>query len=183
MDKSMITIIVACITGGVTVLGWNVSHYFARRRDDRTRRIESTISQLDRQLEEFYGPLHSLIEQIFNVWRVRKSLLHGVSENKRGELDRFIWKEYFQPLHTEIKDLLKTKLYLCEGTTIPQSFRDYLEHSTQELFQHRVATELNIHTQNVKAKHWPSQFDEDVKSAITKIMKRRDFLLRDLEPN
>ena len=182
MEESTVAIIVACVTGGVTIVGWNVSHFLARRRDDRTRRIEASIKQLDRQLEEFYGPLHSLIAQIFNVWSVRESLKTGIPEDRRGEAESFIWKEYFLPLHTEIRELLKTKLYLAEGATIRQSFRDYLEHSTQELFQQRLANELHVNTDQVKGKGWPSQFDRDVKKAIDSIMTRREKLIQDLQP-
>lgn len=182
MDKSTVAIIVAGMTGAVTVLGWHVSHYFARIRDDRTRRIEVSIKQLDRQLEEFYGPLHSLIEQIFNVWNVREKLKTGIPEDRLGDVELFIWQEYFMPLHNEIQELLKTKLYLSEGATIPQSFRKYLMHSTQELFQQRLTKELNVNTHGIKGMRWPLEFDKDVKNSIESIMARREKLLQDLQP-
>jgi hypothetical protein len=86
-------------------------------------------------------------------------------------------------LHSDIRELLKTKLYLAESAIIPQSFRDYLEHSTQELFQQRLANELDVSTQHIKGKRWPQQFEKDVKNGIALIMQKRESLLRDLEPS
>ena len=183
MDKTTVPIIVASITAAVTIVGWNISYLFAKRREDRTRRIESSIKQLDRQFEEFYGPLHSLIEQIFNVWRVRRTLTECIPQDKRDAVEIFVWKEYFLPLHSDIRELLKTKLYLAESGKIPESFRDYLEHSMQELFQKRLANELDVVIKDAKWKRWPQAFEKDVENAIDSIMKKRESLLRDLEPS
>src|SRR5438876_5461785 len=109
------TLTVAAITAAVTILGWNVSHFLSRRRDDRTRRIESSIRQLDRQFEEFYGPLHSLIDEISNVWRVRQRVFEELSADQENEVRIFVWQEYFLLLHEEIRELLKTRSYLAVG--------------------------------------------------------------------
>ena len=180
MDQSTVAIIVASIAAGVTVLGWNVSHFLASRREDRTRRIETTINRLERQIEEFYGPIFNRIEQIFGVWRVRKGILRGLEENKRESIDILIWKEYFLPLHTELRELFKAKLYLVDGASVPESFREYLSHSTGQLVQQTI-DDRHVNTANMVENPWPGEFANDVRSAIKSILERRSRLLHDLE--
>lgn len=183
MENPTIAIIVAGITAVLTVIGWNVSHYLARRREDRTRRIESTIDKLERQIEELYGPLLSLVEQIFNVWRVRRRILEDIDEAQRGKIDTFVWKEYFLPLHMEIRELLKTRLYLVERKDVRACISDYLEHSTQELFQKRLYDELGIDTSHIKGKSWPQELYPFLSKAAESIKEKREKLLQDLEPD
>ena len=178
--QPIITVIVGCIAAGTTVLGWYRLNSFSRERDDRTRQIERHLKQLDRQSEELYGPLYCLIQQIFNVWTVKQKLLAGVPSNQRDAVDRFIWQEYFQPLHTEMREVLKSKLYLIYGDTVPRSFLAYLEHSTHELFAYRLASQLNISaTGHVAA--WPTQFNVDVENGIKRILQDRNSALNDLQ--
>ena len=181
MASSTVTIITTGIAAVVTIIGWNISHYLAKKREDRTRRIELSVNRLERQIEEIYGPLLSLIEQIFNVWRVENKLLDGVDDNKKGQIDHFVWKEYFLPLHIEIRNLIKIKFYLVDNEDVALSIKEYLEHSTQELFQSRISAELNISTSHIKGKRWPRCFHSNVKKAIVEIRKKREHLIKDLE--
>jgi hypothetical protein len=161
----------ALIAAAVTVLGWYVTYAYARRREDQTRRIELRLKYRQRQIEELYGPLLSLIEQIFNVWEVRQSILASTDSldgASRDRVNEFIWKEYFLPLHHEIRHLLRTKLYLLEEDLMPETFSRYLQHSTQEECQHRIRNELQIKTYG--GMPWPKGFYEDVKQTFEKLM-------------
>src|SRR5207253_6791715 len=117
----------ALIVAAVTMAGWYVTYFYTKRREDETRRAEIRLKYRQRQIEELYGPLLSLIEQIFNVWQVRENIITGdeVSEEHRDEIRIFFWQIYFSPLHQEIGLLLKTKLYLLEGGHMPKSFANY----------------------------------------------------------
>lgn len=183
MTGSLITIITAGTAALVTIAGWNVSHYLAKKREDRTRRIEMNVNRLERQLEEFYGPLLSLIEQIFNVWRVRKKIFESVNEDEKRKIDEFVWKEYFLPLHIEIRELLKVRFYLVDDENVVLSIKEYLEHSTQELFQNKIGNELHIDTSRLQGKRWPGTFHANVVTAILEIKRKRDTLIKDLEIN
>ena len=102
-------------------------------RKIQTRRIELRLKYRQRQIEELYGPLLSLIEHIFNVWEVRQSILtstDSLDEANREKVYEFVWKEYFLPLHHEIRHLLRSKLYLLEGDLMPETFSWSLQHST-----------------------------------------------------
>jgi len=183
MTDTTVAIVTAGIAAIVTIVGWNVSHYLAKRREDRTRRIESSVNRLERQIEEFHGPLLSLIEQIFNVWRVRKKIFDNVDNESKEKIDEFVWREYFLPLHVEIRDLIKVKFYLVDDREVASTIKEYLEHSTQELFQTRISNELHISTAHIEGKRWPRNFHSSVKKAVVDIRKKRETLIKDLEVN
>jgi len=162
------------ITAVVTVFGWYATYAYTRYREDRTRRLELDLKFRQRQIEELYGPLLSLIEQIFNVWTVRENVLSApgaqLGEEQRKQVREFFWQRYFAPLHTEIGALLRTKLYLLEGIQLPESFSQYLVHATQEACQHRLWEELKIDTRHVEGRPWPQDFYKDVRSSLDRLM-------------
>jgi hypothetical protein len=156
----------------VTALGWYATYAYAKKKENWTRRLEIQLKYRAQQMEELYGPLLSLIEQIFNVWGVRKNLLEagGYSQDDQQRIRQFFWERYFMPLHKEIGDLLRTRLYLLEGNRLPDSFSKYLEHATQEACQHLLWDELRLDTSRVPGRPWPGQFHDDVKQALDRIM-------------
>jgi len=159
------------ITVSATAVGWYVTFAYTKRKEDRTRRLEIQIKYRAQQIEELYGPLLSLIEQIFNVWRVREKVLEGgYSPEHKQRIRQFFWQRYFMPLHKEIGDLLRTRLYLLEGNRLPESFSNYLVHSTQESSQHLLWDELKIDTSHVKGSPWPGQFHDDVRETLDRLM-------------
>jgi hypothetical protein len=171
-SKQVADIIPVLITGTVTAIGWYITYAYAKMREDRTRRLDLLLKLRARQIEELYGPLLSLIEQIFNVWQVRANVLKGTdySGEDQRRIREFFWQHYFTPLHQEIGALLRTKLYLLESGRIPESFTEYLEHATQEACQHRLWSELGIDTSKVPGRRWPKMFDSDVKNALDRLM-------------
>jgi hypothetical protein len=50
-------------------------------------------------------------------------------------------RKYYAPLHDEIREILKTKLFLMEGVDMPESYTEYLMHSVMENIQSRLADE------------------------------------------
>ena len=160
-------------TATVTVLGWYAAYTYAKQKEDQARRFEIRLKYRAQQIAELYGPLVSLIEQIFNVWTVRENILKhtAYTEANNTRVREFVWRRYFRPLHGEIATLLRTKLYLLEDSELPDSFRKYLEHSTQEECQHLLWSDLSLDTSEVPPKPWPSEFYENVKSRLTALME------------
>jgi hypothetical protein len=136
-----------------------------------------------RQIEELYGPLVSLIEQVFNVWDVRQNIISNehYSPKDQERVRQFFWGEYFHPLHLEIRGLLRTKLYLLEDARIPQSFLQYLQHSTQEECQHRLWAELHLDTTGTPPKEFPRGFYEDITGALQRLMTAHQTGLENLK--
>lgn len=188
MDQSTATILGATIAALVAVLGWHAAHRLSSEREDRTRRLETILKHTQRQIDEFYGPLVNLIEQIFATWSVRERILFP--DGRPQDLQKsalltegipaFFQEFYFFPLHERIREILMTKLHLIEGAEPPKSFQQYLEHSTQQMIQHRLWKELGIATDHVAGVPWPGQFYYDVHGTLTSLMKRYDACLADL---
>jgi hypothetical protein len=173
----------------IVVLGWFAAHTLSTRRDDHTRRQQAVVAFRQRQIEELYGPLLSLIEQIFTIWTVRQHILasakrtagEGLSESDIGRIKNFLWRRYFLPLHGEIRTLLKNKQHLVEGGALPKSFEDYLEHSTQEEFQHLLWEELSIGTSFLPGRSWPQDFYGDVRAGLASVRASYEVALRKAE--
>ncbi len=172
--------------GLVTAAGWFATYYFGKLRDDRTKRLELRIKQLEQQIEEFYGPLYNLVIEI----EVSKQVLDAIvdedisklsSDNSR-EVKIFVREKHMKPLHEQIISILHTKMYLVESGAIPASFREYLHHAFQERLQQEIWTQLKISTVKVVGKPFPSQFTIDVQSGLLAAMKRYDDAVGELGP-
>jgi hypothetical protein len=188
MDQAIATIVGVSLTGIVTVIGWNVSNSLAKRREAETRRAEATLKHIERQIEEFYGPLLCLIEQIFNVWTVRENLLFppgrpssiAATDPRRNEIFTFFQTRYFFPFHEKIRDVLASRLYLVDGGSVPESFSQYLEHSTQQVVQHRLYADFAVSTDHIPGVPWPDAFYDDVKTSLDGLMAKHERCLRTL---
>ena len=172
--------------GFVTAVGWFASYYFAKLRDDRTKRLELRIKQLEQQIEQFYGPLYNLVNEI----EVSKEVLDAIVDEKTSKLSFqnsvdvkvFVREQHMKPLHKEIISILHTKMYLVESDGFPASFREYLHHAFQERLQREIWTQLDISTVNVKGRPFPSQFKLDVQAGLLAVMKRYDEAVDELGP-
>ena len=175
---------IAIITAAVTIVGWYVTYAYSKHKEDRARRIEIQMKYRQRQIEELYGPLVSLIEQIFNCWEVRENVLGGkaarYSEEQSGRIQQYVWRNYFHPLHQEIGTLLRTKLYLLEGGRTPNSLAEYLQHATQEELQHRLWDELQLDTSHADPREFPNDFYRDIKGTLERLMSQYQTGLADL---
>lgn len=181
MSDSYIALTTAGIAAIVTIAGWNISHYLAKKREDRTRRIESTVAIIEKEIEEFYGPLRSLIEQVHSVWRIRKKLIDGTEHKQYKVIDDFVWVNYFTPLHIELRDLIKSKSYVVKDKDLKNNIREYLEHSIQELFQERLIREQGIATDQIGGTRWPRGFLSSVETVIQDLSNKRNKLIQNLD--
>src|ERR1700733_7516482 len=98
-----IPLLVALIAAFVTAGGWITTHHLTKRKEDRVRRIENNLKHLERQIEEFYGPLFCLVNQIFVCNDVQDDILSGrengidVSPDNEDKIRDFFQSEYFLP--------------------------------------------------------------------------------------
>src|SRR3954467_9491624 len=133
-------ILVALITGTVTLAGW----LFQRYKEERFKRLDARRKYFERQIEEFYGPLFTLVHAIFTHYEVLHKLTKSdttqrvLSDEQRQRIEAFYEDTYFLPLHDKIEEVLRMKLYLIDGEDVPVSFFDYLEHSLQAKAQRRI---------------------------------------------
>jgi hypothetical protein len=173
----------------VTVTGWFVTQYLNRQKEDRTRRLESLLKHYQKQIEEFYGPLFNLVHQIFLVNHTLFAILTAknkdgtpcLTEEQGGKISNYFLEKHFAKLHEEINEILKAKLYLVEGSELPESFYDYMRHAYQERDQRAIYTDLGIGTSFVLGVPWPEQFYADIKSGFGNAMRKYEDCLSGLK--
>jgi hypothetical protein len=177
----MAAIAPALIAASITLLGWFVLDYLTRKRDSETRRHQTRLRYIERQIEEFYGPLHALANQVIVVNHVRHHLLDqlgaGLSADTRGRIDNYLYEEYFRRLHDSIGSLLSQKLYLVDGIRLPESFYDYLRHSVQERVQSDLAGRFSVDTSVVPGVRWPNAFPKDIRDALERKLEEYEASL------
>src|SRR5271166_859104 len=163
---------VALITGAVTAAGWFVTAIVTSVTSVRSKRLEIRQQYLQKQIEEFYGPLFSLVWQIFNSYDLKHRIVSGkqFDKDQRDKIEKYFESMHFKPLHEEIRSILKSKLYLVDGAEMPQSFYDYLQHSTQELIQQELWSSAEVDTSFLPKQHFPPQFYDDIGETLKQLM-------------
>jgi hypothetical protein len=174
----MATIIAALIAAVVAVTGWFIGSYLIELREDRTRRLQLTIDHSEKQISEFYAPLLGLLEQLDTTYNIKEDMVKQEPEH-RDLVERIVYKEYFFPIHQEIGEILKHKIHLLEGNTIPESERGYFKHFTSENIYWRLKDEPQI-VSSVKASDFPEDFSEDMQHDLAVPIKRYDDAIQEL---
>ena len=187
--KELVPIYVALVAAFVTGIGWIITNYLAKKREDRVRRFESIKKHLEQQIEDFYGPLFNLVQQIVVYNHVQHEILYakdskGNSIRSASDADKV--RQYFQensfvPLHNEMMLVLKTKLYLIEGAEMPESFYKYLRHSIQEHVQGTLWRKHGVDTSHVAGLQYPNELYTDVKSGLDRAMLKYEQIINNLE--
>ena len=122
-----------------------------------TRRLD----RLQKQLAEFYGPLHML----------------AMANEKIGELawGKDIWPKVFAdaivPTQLQMESILLEKISLLDGTEIPESYYDFLKHV--RLVRCYKDEGLNV-SYFEKSEPYPMQFNKDIAADYQR--KKEEYL-------
>jgi hypothetical protein len=178
-------VLLAVSAGIVSVVGWFVTYFLAKRREDDTRRLERTVRRVERQIEEFYGPLFNLVHQVVIANHVQHKILAGagtgkLDRDKAEAVRRFFRERYFFPVHAEIIQILKTRLHLAEGAAMPEVFYRYVRHAVQEQAQSALWQNDQVDTSFVPGEPYPNDFYQAVKAGLDRLMVEYDRLTRAL---
>lgn len=173
--------------GIVAAIGAFASYYFGKIREDRTRRLELRIKYLQRQIEEFYGPLYNLITEITISKQVSDAIVatdgpSPLTIDQNVRVKAFIREVQMKPLHDQIIAILRGKLYLVEERVAPASFHEYLRHAIQERLQREVWTNLKIGTTHIHGRPFPETFKKDIESGLLAVMGKYDDTIAELYP-
>ena len=168
----------------MAAIGWYASYAYAKHRDDRIHRLNARLKYRERQIEELYGPLVSLMRQIGSVWSVREDLVRqggdAMSENEKRLVWQYFWSAHFKPLHAEMRAILKQKLYLLEGSRLPESFLEYIQHSVQEEAKQDLMSKSGIDTTRVSVPRFPTAFAKDIGSTLESLLKAHNLAMQAL---
>ncbi len=146
---------------------------------DRERKLKSLMDHYGRQIEEFYGPLFNMVNQVHVANDIQEKMLSAKDESgaprlapdKAEIVTDYFQKTYFYPLHDEIIKIFRSKLYLIEGSEIPRSFDEYLKHATQQRDQRTLWQDHQIDTAFLEGRPWPRYFNHDMEKGFEQAMK------------
>lgn len=167
----------ALIGGAVNIAGW----YVTKRKEDLFRRQEASLSYRQRQIEELYGPLFGIIQESRAVYDVARKF---VPTNKEGRVDvqnfspehEKIWAHYvdsyIRPLNKQAVELIRAKMYLLDSETLPDSFRQFLEHAAHLDSVNSLARDGLNTFPRAPWVGYPAQFNEDVKNTLDGLLSR-----------
>jgi hypothetical protein len=155
------------------------------RAQRRLKQAEFRRVYIQSQIEEFYGPLYSLMWQIFSANDLKERLLEGaqLGEAERRTIEEFFTETQFIPLHARIKTILENKLYLIDGTKVPDSLFEYLTHSLQENTQHLLWAEKKISTGYLEGTPFPSKFYKLIEKTLKDLMVEYESNVNELKAN
>ncbi len=119
-------LLIAYITALVTILGWLTVHLLTKRREDRTRKIETMLEHVDRQITDFYGPVFNLIEQMWSSRIVHDQLFRGERASSALSKDDLVkvrihyWNFFYKPIHFIYNHYIFNIMFVlsCKNTTI-----------------------------------------------------------------
>jgi hypothetical protein len=173
----MVALVPALIAAFVAGLGWFVASWLASRREDRTKRLQLTIEQAEKQVSEFYSPLIFLIERLDATYRAKQGML-AACPDKKGPIEEVAYTEHFLPTHQEIATILKTKIRLLEGSEIPPPLLNYIDHFTSENIAWRLKRDgIDVWSQ---VKRFPSEFFDQLQQDRALVYTRYQNALQEL---
>lgn len=156
---------------------------------DRARKLEALMAHYERQIEEFYGPLFNMVHQVFVANHIQWELLNahdkegpqGAAPKHTETIHEYYQSTYFLPFHDEIRKIMRSKLYLIEGSDLPESFYRYLKHAAQERDQRALWQGHGIDTSFLQGEPFPSDFYDDIKAGFETAMKNHEYCLAGLK--
>lgn len=173
--------ILAALAGAVA--GGIVSLLVKRRE----RREEASLSHLQRQIEELYGPLYGLIEFGTAIREIEEQRLPKASRNddgspkdeQGGRVLQFFREHYYLPLNKQMIELIRTKLYLLDSDAIPKSFTNFIRHAAQFESFHQLWKEADISTHGVKPIKYPPELKSEVHTTLNELRREyNEYIMR-----
>jgi hypothetical protein len=150
----------ALVAATVTLIGWFITSWLAKRREDEARRQEAALKHLERQIEELYGPLLGLIDQSNAVFTVAKQRLDQQDQDARKAWHYFVEK-YFLPLNLQMAKLLSAKVHLLDTDSWPPSYLAFFTHQAQFESLHNLWADMRVDSSFIKGEGWPQSFGEE----------------------
>lgn len=161
--------------------------HIGQAREDRTRKLQHMLEHYQKQIEEFYGPLFNMLYQMYVANHTQHEILYGatgqlrVTPEQEEQIRNYFQEHYFVNLHDEIRAIIKSKLFLIEGSEMPNSFYEYLRHAAQERDQRILWQRYQINTSYLSGVPWPDQFHTDIKQGFETAMRNYERCLSGLQ--
>jgi len=187
----MAVIIGACSAGIFSSIGLFVSYYLSKQKDYESKRIDSALEHLERQIEELYGPLLGLLRNSYLIFEVSTKILpmlddlsydfKNFTEEDYKRYDYFT-ETYFLPINAKIAELINTKITLIEKQNMPESFKKFLNHQIEYECIHNLMKEGKKYKESdfpLSIRDYPVDFMKDVEIQLEKYTNTYQKYLND----
>lgn len=190
MDKNLITALIGALSGAiVAAIGWFVASALSSRREIAARRDNAARDHLEKQIEQLYGPLSGLIlysRLEFDVAR-KKLPTNGTGQiafsqfsGRQGDIWHFFVENYFLPVNSEMRNLIRSKMHLLDSGILPESFEPFFAHEVQFEALHMLWKEKGEHSLDIEGPGWPKGLESDVKTVLDRLRGRHQLFLHRL---
>jgi hypothetical protein len=95
------------------------------------------------------------------------------TDEEGGKVIRFFREHYYLPLNQQMVELIRTKVYLLDSDSIPESFNDFIRDAAQLDCFHQLWKEADISTHGVQPIEYPLDFKSDVERTLNEL--RREY--------
>jgi hypothetical protein len=163
--SALLPALIGAISGAIVAgIGWFVTHTLAIKREELARRDNTAREHLESQIKELYGPLLGLIQHSRIVFEVAAKVLPASGDGqiefsrfseRDGEVWRFFIESYFLPVNEEIRQLIRSRMYLLKDGVLPKSFEDFFVHEAQFEVLHRLWKEKAVDSSHISGHGWP----------------------------
>jgi len=154
----------------------------ALRKEYETLRDQTAVKHLQRQIEELYSPLFGLIQYGSVVNKIERLKVPERNHSKEvAEILFYFREKYYLPLNTQMSDLIRTKVYLLDSETMPESFQQFLMHTTQYQCFHSLWIDKGIVSDEIPPIEYPKTFKMDVKNSLDQLMRHYNEYIRRLK--
>lgn len=157
---------------------------------DRTpEQLEADLEFTERQIRELYGPLAFLCNEgrisIVGFLKVLgRDFIFPTDGTVIQGADRKAWLFWAENdlfyRNEKIRNLIKTKAHLIEGTRVPPTFALLLEHQQSWAMLHTYWKEEKVEYPLHSQTSWPGLFNKEVFDTYAALKKRHADLLREL---
>jgi hypothetical protein len=167
------------ITAVFSVIATIVTQNLTRQREDRTKRIQLSIDHAEKQLSEFYSPLLALAV-LLDQTATESQMIDLAPTKDRPDINKIMWEDIYRPIHSEILNILKTKIHLIEGFDInkAQGFKEYLRHYASQQIYWQLLNKGHALKYDTYA--YQELFNQDVSVGLSTVSKRYENSLEEL---
>ncbi len=150
--------------------------------DIRRRLSEIKLREIDSDIRDFYGPLHSITQQIFRTREIQRKLLKSkkLTQPKKDLMNQFFLEKYFWPLHLEMQMIIRSRYHLAERLGFDTKLKEYLHHSIQTTAQISLFIERDVETDDIKGIPWPTRYGKTIERLLKEGLSEREKLLNEI---
>jgi hypothetical protein len=177
--------IIAALVAGLFSL---LSFRLVRQKEEQTRRSEAALRHLQRQIEEFYGPLSGLLQQSRAVARIAKAKLWApdgtMNFDSLSTEDKRLWlylvKSHLLPINASAASLIRSKAFLIDSLEMPQDTFQFLQHVVEFELVNRLWEDAEVDSSFIEHTRFPTDFDQKVEAKLLELRGRYYYYLQRL---